>query len=234
MNKKLALEEKFKFKCVLLGASGAGKSSIVLRYISDRFDPYSTPTIGAAFNCKKIVTDHGLVTMEVWDTAGQERFESLIPLYYKKADIVIIVFDTTNQETYKKAQAWVKRIKHELEYSPIFILIGNKIDLEGRSIATETAKSYANSVEATYIECSAKTGANVENAFIIGCNHAIQKILTNKRKDVRIDISDETSGTINLESPGSAWSVSSCFGSLIYYPMYMFRGKKTEPNDTEV
>ena len=82
-------------KVVLLGDSGVGKSSLVLRFVTNSFKPYSESTIGASFTTKLITLEEKSIKYQIWDTAGQEKYHSLAPMYYRGAAAAIIVYDIT-------------------------------------------------------------------------------------------------------------------------------------------
>lgn len=84
-------------KVVLLGDSGVGKSSLVLRFVVNDFKPYSEATIGASFFSKLVVTNNTPLKFQIWDTAGQEKYHSLAPMYYRGAAAAILVYDITNK-----------------------------------------------------------------------------------------------------------------------------------------
>ena len=79
-------------KVVIIGNSGVGKSAVIDRILRDRFDQYNVSTIGATFNIKRIAINEKIIELQLWDTAGQERFNSVVPIYLKKAHAVIIVY----------------------------------------------------------------------------------------------------------------------------------------------
>ena len=82
-------------KVVLLGDTGVGKSSLVLRFVTNNFKPYSESTIGASFMSKMIMVDAKPIKFQIWDTAGQEKYHSLAPMYYRGAAAAVIVYDIT-------------------------------------------------------------------------------------------------------------------------------------------
>lgn len=162
-------------KCVLLGNTGSGKSSIILQYLYKKFNVKECPTIGAAFNYKTIKTNNGFIKVELWDTAGQERFDSLAPLYYRNADIAMIVYDITSLESYDKAKKWIDLLL-SLAKPPLCVLIGNKYDIsEYRKIRAFEAANYANDKDILYFECSAKTGYNINYIFERSFNTAFKE-----------------------------------------------------------
>lgn len=152
-------------KLVLLGDMGAGKSSLVLRFVKGQFFDYQESTIGAAFLTKTIPEQN--VKFEIWDTAGQERYHSLAPMYYRGAAAAVIVFDITSQDSFNKAKSWVKELQRQGNPNMIMALSGNKADLaEGRAVTTEDAQAYADENGLVFWETSAKTNVNVNELFI--------------------------------------------------------------------
>ena len=113
------------YKCVLLGTSAVGKSTFVLRWVKNEYMDRIESTIGAAFFTKNLTNEHKL---EIWDTAGQERYNSLAPMYYRKAQYAIIMFDICDETTFQQAKEWVKEIRKNTPKTEI-LFVGNKIDL---------------------------------------------------------------------------------------------------------
>lgn len=163
-----AIDSKnMRVKLVLLGDSGVGKSCIVLRFVRGQFDPSSKVTVGASFLSQTIaLQDSTTVKFEIWDTAGQERYASLAPLYYRGASAAVVVYDITSQETFQKAQYWVKELQKFGSPNIVMALVGNKSDLQAsRKVAVETAQEYAESNGMFFIETSAKTADNINQLF---------------------------------------------------------------------
>lgn len=162
------------FKCVLLGNTDVGKSSLAFRYINNIFNNYGDSTVGAAFMTKFIDTESGTVKLEIWDTAGQERYESLCPMYYRNAHIIIIIFDITSNESYEKAKKWVDKTKKN-GVEAIYVFVGNKCDQEDkRKISTNDAQRYAIENDLQYYETSAKNNINVTIIFECSISKARQ------------------------------------------------------------
>ncbi|MQM08617.1 hypothetical protein Taro_041477, partial [Colocasia esculenta] len=158
-----------KVKLVLLGASGVGKSCIVLRFVRGQFDPTSKVTVGASFLSQTIaLQDSTTVKFEIWDTAGQERYAALAPLYYRGAAVAVVVYDITSPESFNKAQYWVKELQKHASPDIVMALVGNKADLhENRSVSVEDAVEYAEKNGMFFIETSAKTADNINQLFEI-------------------------------------------------------------------
>lgn len=122
-------------KLVLLGEAAVGKSSLVLRFVSNEFQENKEPTIGAAFLTQKCPLppnanggSRSVVKFEIWDTAGQERFASLAPMYYRNAQAAVVVYDIFKPGSFVKARNWVNELKAQ-KSDIIIALVGNKLDL---------------------------------------------------------------------------------------------------------
>jgi len=202
------IEEKI--KCVLIGASGSGKTSIMTRYMCDKFSEDIHSTIGASFFSQSLNKNDKKIRLEIWDTAGQERFDSLMPLYYRGSDIVLVVYDITSYDTFKKAKEWIKTIVNDETINPIFVLIGNKYDLEEkRSVKYEEAFSYAEERNILFLETSAKTSRNIKDIF----DKSLDIISLNKKKKDPLNKKIIDKNIIDNESQNSNNSYfSSCIG----------------------
>ena len=156
---------KISKKIVILGQSSVGKTSLVLKLLSGKFNPYSESTIGASFCSKLIKADDGTVDkVEIWDTAGQERYRSLVPMYYRNAGGALIVFDITSKKSFEEAKYWSDELRSKVMHDIKVLFVGNKLDLEKE--AFDNYKVECNKYFGTnYVLVSAKTGENVEYAF---------------------------------------------------------------------
>jgi small GTP-binding protein len=153
-------------KCIFLGSSGVGKSSLIDRFINDYFEQQTQSTHGVAFFTKYINFDTRTIKLDIWDTAGQERYNSLMPLYYRGASIVIVVFEIGSSKTFNRAKLWIDEIKnHDYEKHPLILLLGNKYDGSNDTIIIDEYKLYAASKKISFSICSAKTGLNVKLAI---------------------------------------------------------------------
>ena len=109
-------EEKKAIPCkvVLIGESGVGKTSIISRYMTDKFSASLGSTPGANFTTKTVFLkdENQSIKFEIWDTAGQEKFRSLAKVFYKNAAICILVYDITKKQTFEELQKfWIEEIK---------------------------------------------------------------------------------------------------------------------------
>lgn len=157
--------KEFTGKVVLVGATNAGKTSIVERFVHGQIHPCQ-PSTQPCFFKKKVILKNSSVNLEIWDTAGQERYHSLSPLFYREADVGIVVYDCTEQQSFDRANDWAQELRSELGNNIEIVLVGNKIDLNSEdkiklSEAIEISKEW----KAKVIETSAFTGDNIDLLF---------------------------------------------------------------------
>ena len=135
------LKEDLKFKLILLGDSGVGKTNLISRYISNSFDENTRATIGVEFFCKNYRINHKkLIKVEIWDTAGQERYKAITSVYYKGAKGAFIVYDITSRKSFENIDKWIGEINEKTSNEVKLIIIGNKTDLNNeREIKSEEA-----------------------------------------------------------------------------------------------
>ncbi|CAE1304720.1 RAB21 [Acanthosepion pharaonis] len=153
-------------KIVLLGSQAVGKTSVVIRYVGGMFSKHVSPTIGASFFTYKLTLDKYRIKLQVWDTAGQERFRSMAPMYYRKANAAMLVYDITCKDSYYDIKDWVKELKKNVETPIVMCLLGNKRDLEHkRRVSASEAQEYAKSIGAFFFETSALFNTGIDEAF---------------------------------------------------------------------
>lgn len=158
---------KFFFKLLLLGELAVGKTSIILRYIEERFAADLQPTIGANFLVKKLQKGEFQAILQIWDIGGHiRRVHDIGRTFYRGVDGVLFVCDLTRPETVKPLREWQSRVR---ELSPEFamVLIGNKADLdEEREVKTDDLADSAARLEVDLnFETSAKTGEGIPEVF---------------------------------------------------------------------
>jgi Ras-related protein Rab-5C len=162
------------FKCVMLGDSGVGKTSLLTRFVKDAFRPETRSTISAAFLERVVeLADGESVRLEIWDTAGQERFRSLnTPMYYRGAAAAVLAYDATDAESFAHVPGWFSQLVMMGEKGCCVALVASKRDLAasvaGRRAVEEAAgaKFAAERGIAVFRETSAKSGENVEDFFV--------------------------------------------------------------------
>ena len=155
-----------KYKIIFLGDQGTGKSCILNRFVEDKFDDNYQATIGLDFQSKNVKIDNQDVHLLLYDTAGQEKFRSLIPMYTRDANIIILVYDITRKESFNHIPDWINGLTNVNFDNIIFALVGNKIDLnDKREISLEEGEKFAKDNNFIFQEVSAKTGENFPELF---------------------------------------------------------------------
>ena len=157
----------YSFKVVLLGEGCVGKTSLVLRYVENKFNEKHFTTLQASFLNKKLNIAGKRVNLAIWDTAGQERFHALGPIYYRDSNGAILVYDITDEDSFTKVKNWVKELRKMLGDDVCLCIVGNKTDLEkDRAVPIAEAESYAASVKAKHFQTSAKQNRGIEELFL--------------------------------------------------------------------
>ncbi|XP_054849613.1 ras-related protein Rab-18-B-like [Eublepharis macularius] len=186
-------------KLLLVGDSGVGKSSLLLRFTEDQFEPYLNPTIGVDFKVKKMVVGDLPLQLAIWDTAGQERFRTLTPSYYRGAQGVILVYDVTRRETFVGLESWLWELEmYATRKNVVKMLVGNKIDKPDREVDRKEGLKFARTRSMLFIEASAKMKEGVQSAF----EEAVVRILqTPELWDVRKEGVELTEDKMLQETP---------------------------------
>jgi small GTP-binding protein len=162
-----------KFKILMLGDSGVGKSSLINRWTSDTFTATLVGTVGVDFKAKKVQLGSEFMNIQVWDTAGQEQFHKITTSYYGGANGIMLVYDISDKSSFNNVEYWIRNIKQHASSNVHVALIGNKIDLrpttttsDKQAISYETGAALASKHSVPYFETSAKDATNVESAFL--------------------------------------------------------------------
>jgi len=163
--KKKSEDENF-FKLLVIGDSGVGKSSLLVRFSDGTFSDSFITTIGVDYKVKNLEIDGKPVKLQIWDTAGQERFRTITSSYYRAANGILLVYDITEYETFKGISKWITEINRYASEDLVKILIGNKCDLVSeRKVPYETGSELAQQLGIDFYETSAKEKVNVEKSF---------------------------------------------------------------------
>jgi len=155
------------FKYIIIGDMGVGKSCLLHQFTENKFMPDSPHTIGVEFGTKIVDVMDKKIKLQIWDTAGQERFRAVTKSYYRGAAGALLVYDVTRRATYNHLTSWLIDARNLTHPNTIITLIGNKRDLESeRDVTVEEASKFAQENGLYFMESSAKTGENVEEAFL--------------------------------------------------------------------
>ncbi|XP_073011251.1 uncharacterized protein [Typha latifolia] len=164
------------FKLVLLGDGRVGKTSLVLRYVTNAFSEKQEATIQASYLTKRLVIEGVPITLSIWDTAGQERFHALGPIYYRDADAAILVYDIMDNDTFLRVTKWVKELQLMAPKNMIMAIAANKSDLvRSKKFNVQEAESYASTIGASLFITSAKSGTGIDDIFLDLANRLLQR-----------------------------------------------------------
>ncbi|XP_060700377.1 ras-related protein Rab-37-like isoform X5 [Hemiscyllium ocellatum] len=153
-NNIIYYNEELLHKTILVGDSGVGKTSLLVQFDQGKFIPGSfSATVGIGFT--------------IWDTAGQERFRSVTHAYYRDAQALLLLYDITSKSSFDNIRAWLTEVHEYAQQDVVIMLLGNKADITSeRAIKREEGEKLAREYGVPFIETSAKTGINVELAFL--------------------------------------------------------------------
>jgi len=155
------------FKLILIGDSGVGKSSLLLRFADNTFTDSFVSTIGVDFKIRTIEIGGKIVKLQIWDTAGEERFRKTITRsFYRGTSGIMVVYDVTNLDSFANVQRWLQEIERYTSDGIHKVLIGNKCDrVQDRKVPTAEGSEIADQLNMEFLETSAKDSTNVEDAF---------------------------------------------------------------------
>ncbi|KAM6959253.1 ras-related protein Rab-1A-like [Aplochiton taeniatus] len=114
-----------------------------------------------------------IVELLIWDTSGSERYRSLTRSYYRAAHGIIIVYDVTNEASFRNLPIWLDEIDKNAEENVSKLLVGNKCDL-----VTQRMR-FANAHQMNYVETSAKNAENVDTSFVAMASEILQQFEMN-------------------------------------------------------
>ncbi|ONK65311.1 uncharacterized protein A4U43_C07F35820 [Asparagus officinalis] len=195
-----------KYKLVFLGDQSVGKTSIITRFMYDKFDTTYQATIGIDFLSKTMYLEDRTVRLQLWDTAGQERFRSLIPSYIRDSSVAVIVYDVANRQSFLNTSKWIEEVRTERGGDVIIVLVGNKTDLvEKRQVSIEEGEAKSREVGVMFIETSAKAGFNIKPLFrkIAAALPGMENLSSTRQEDM-VDVNLKPTG---MSCDGCAASV---------------------------
>jgi len=205
-NKNISNYSDYIFKIVLIGDTSVGKSCLLTRFADDQFTDNYVTTIGVDFRFKTMIVMDKIIKVQVWDTAGEERYRSITNAYYRGAEGILIVFDLTNEESFKSIQNWINEVTVFTGKDVIIICLGNKSDLKSE-ISKNIIDEFKKKTNLEIFNVSAKTGEGVEEAFKHIIELLIKKNTDKKEENNAINL---TPNTNNNNSPTDKKKESCC------------------------
>jgi small GTP-binding protein len=167
-------------KVIIIGPSAVGKTSLLNRFVHNQFALKYKLTIGVDFLTKTVEYHPSeFAKLHIWDIGGQERFKFLHRSFYEGASGALLAFDLSRQNTFSSMKTWLSEMRSIMKNEIPKVIIGNKSDLIpeiGQIIDRSMVEEYAKKEDCLYIETSAKTGDNVEKAFLELTQHMVKKV----------------------------------------------------------
>lgn len=189
------------FKIILVGDAGVGKSSLIRKYTDNKFDEGYAYTIGVDFKIKEMIIPENKkkVKLQIWDTAGQECFRCITTSYYKRADGIILLYDVTNNETFKHIEDWLKEIQYNSKANIPLTIVGNKMDILNQNKRNEEMlllKKFVkekNNDKINFILTSVKINSNVQEIF-----HVLVQQIYKYQNDTKKDNCETSFVSLNM------------------------------------
>ena len=184
-------------KVILVGESGTGKTSLINATMGLKFQEHLETTSTNNFSSKTITINNTDYTLNLWDTIGQEKFRSLTKIFIKDSRIALLVYDITNEKSFKELDYWYKIIHDILGDETIIGVCGNKQDLIMKEkVKEEDAKKYAENKGLPFRLTSAKNPLSF-NKFL---EELVKKYL--EKCGVNVGNDNKKSKGINLSEGG--------------------------------
>lgn len=178
------------FKFIIIGDTGVGKSCLLLQFTDHRFRNDHDLTIGVEFGCAILTIKDRPLKLQIWDTSGQEKFKSLTRSYYRGAAGALLVYDVTRRRSFDQVTRWLEEARQNGNPGLSIALVGNKTDLDSsREVSESEGAKFAEDHGLLFIETSAKSGAQVDQAFSQLLAHIYDKVILGQ-----IDLSNEAYG----------------------------------------
>ncbi|PFX23873.1 Ras-related protein Rab-8B [Stylophora pistillata] len=177
-SQKMAKNYDYLFRILLVGDSSVGKTCIIVRFTESTFTESYITTIGIDFKIRTIDIDGKKVKLQIWDTAGQERFYTITATCYRRAMGIMLVYDITSEKSFKGVASWISKVAENCDNNINKILLANKCDLEEkREVTRERGEELAGRLGIPFVEISALSNLNVEEAFTTLANDILKRLM---------------------------------------------------------
>ena len=150
-------------KVILLGETGVGKTSIINRFINNKFEEKNEiETLGPTFLKKDIKKGNIIYKLQIWDSVGQEKYDSITKLFIKGSNIVLLVYSIDSRQSFERLNQWYSSITNILDITKYKLgIVASKIDLRNEEVVSdEEGKELAKNMCATFRPVSSKENNN--------------------------------------------------------------------------
>ncbi len=175
---------QYTFKVIIIGPVAVGKSSLMRRFVDNKFSTDYQFTLGVDFMSKLVEYEKGKhARLSIWDIGGQDRFQVFRRNFYEGTQGTLVVFDLSREETFYKMHDWLSDLHQTIKEDVPKIILGNKKDIImeiGNVIDKEMVRNFIYNIGTNLIETSAKTGENVKKAFVKLTQLMVQKVLNSE------------------------------------------------------
>ena len=185
--------DEMPIKIMVLGNTAVGKTSFILKYTENTYQEVHLSTVGVDSKEKHITLDGKKYRLSIFDTTGQERYKSLAFSLIKNTDGIILIYDVTNESSFKAVPDWIQSAREKKGENYPMIILGNKIDLEDeRKVKTEDGEELAQKYGLDFYEISNKENVNIENAILTLVKKILVYIEQNGKKEINSLITTQT------------------------------------------
>lgn len=186
-------------RIVLVGDTQVGKTSIIQKYLRGQCSQEQKSTIGAVFHTQEVVYNNRRVSLQIWDTAGQERYKALGPIYYRKSNAAIAVFDLTRKETMKNLESWIDTFRSNSDDNFV-VIAANKSDLDKNIVfSLEETQEFASRLGCECIWVSAMSGVGIDELFQAITEHVYSRVIVPSDEVKTVDV---TQAQVNQQANG--------------------------------
>lgn len=184
-------------KVVVVGNGAVGKSSMIQRYCKGIFTKDYKKTIGVDFLERQIQVNEEDVRLMLWDTAGQEEFDAITKAYYRGAQACVLVFSTTDRESFEAISSWKEKVEAEVGDIPT-VLVQNKIDLLDETVLkNEEAEGLAKRLKLRFYRTSVKEDLNVNEVFKYLAEKYLQRLKQQNTEEEQVHTTSNRIGVFN-------------------------------------
>jgi len=189
------MSNNVKFKIVILGTQGVGKTCLFNRLVSNKFVDKYESTCAGVYRSKACSSGGQIIQVGIWDTVGTERYKSLNQLFYRGAKAAIVCYDVCDMRTWHDCKYWLSELRLHEDDCKVY-LCGTKTDLimtelRPRGVDLEMTSRHAAGIQAKIMEISSKTGENVDKLFQMIVDdyverHGVQDTLAMEQKNITL------------------------------------------------